>query len=128
MLKTSSTKLAEPRKSVVGVGDGGKNRAELVGKHEDDGGETLPSRLKMSSSTTHQLERPRLWLSLIELILVVELLASWSKNHQKFEELLKVEKPQRPKRLQRSSVWRNVYQSTNLPSIRYKELELSLEL
>ena len=43
MLKTSSTELAEPRKGVVGVGGGGRNRAELVGKYEidrvdDDGG------------------------------------------------------------------------------------------
>ena len=41
MLKTSSTESAEPRKGVVGVGGGGKNKAEPVGKHEvegDDGG------------------------------------------------------------------------------------------
>ena len=42
MLKTSSTESAEPRKGVVGVGGGGRNRAEPVGKHEvdrvDDGG------------------------------------------------------------------------------------------
>ena len=37
MLKTSSTKSVEPRKGVVGVGDGGRNRAEPVGKHEVDG-------------------------------------------------------------------------------------------
>ena len=37
MLKTSSTESAEPRKSVVGVGGGGRNRAEPVGKHESDG-------------------------------------------------------------------------------------------
>ena len=39
----------------------------------------------------------------------------------------KSEKPQKPEKLQRSSVWRNVYQSTDPPSIRYKELELTLE-
>ena len=42
MLKTSNTKSAEPRKDIVGVGGGGKNRAEPIGKHEidkvDDGG------------------------------------------------------------------------------------------
>ena len=128
MLKTSSTKSGEPRKSVVGVDGGGKNRTEPVGKHEDDGGKTLPLRLRISSSTTYQLERPRLWLSLMGLMLVVELLASRSKNHQKVKKSLKVEKSQRPERLQRSSVWRNVYQSTDPPSIRYKKLELSLEL
>ena len=37
MLKTSSTELAEPRRGVVGVGSGGRNRAEPVGKHEVDG-------------------------------------------------------------------------------------------
>ena len=36
MLKTSSTKLAEPRKGVVGVSGGGRNRAEQVSKHEVD--------------------------------------------------------------------------------------------
>ena len=41
MLKTSSFESAELRKGVVGVGDGDKNRAEPLGKHEvegDDGG------------------------------------------------------------------------------------------
>ena len=37
MLKTSSTKSAEPKKGVVGIGGGGRNRAEPVGKHEVDG-------------------------------------------------------------------------------------------
>ena len=36
MLKTSSTESAEPRKSVVGVSGGGRNRAEVDGV--DDGG------------------------------------------------------------------------------------------
>ena len=39
MLKTLSTELAEPRKSVVGVGGVGRNRAESVGKHEVNGDE-----------------------------------------------------------------------------------------
>ena len=37
MLKTSSTESAEPRKGIVGVGCGGRNRAEPIGKHESDG-------------------------------------------------------------------------------------------
>ena len=37
MLKTLSTKSAEPRKGIVGVGGGGRNRAEPVGKYESDG-------------------------------------------------------------------------------------------
>ena len=36
MLKTSSTKSAKPRKGVVGISSGGKNKAEPVGKHEVD--------------------------------------------------------------------------------------------
>ena len=39
MLKTSSTESAEPRKGVVGVGDGGRYKAEPVGRHEVDGGD-----------------------------------------------------------------------------------------
>ena len=37
MLKTSSIKSAEPKKGIVGVGDGGKNKTEPVGKHKVDG-------------------------------------------------------------------------------------------
>ena len=40
----------------------------------------------------------------------------------------KSEKPQRPEKLQRSSVRRNVYQSTDPPSIGNEELELLLQL
>ena len=40
----------------------------------------------------------------------------------------KVYKSQKPEKSQRSSVRRNVYQSTDPPSIRYEELELPLEL
>ena len=64
MLKTSSTESAEPRKGVVGVGGGGRNRAEPVGKHEvdgvDDGGgcsgdfdKKFHPRLQYGSRTTH---------------------------------------------------------------------------
>ena len=42
MLKTSSTKLAKPKKGVVEIGGGGRNRAEPVNKNKidrvDDGG------------------------------------------------------------------------------------------
>ena len=53
MLKTSSTESAEPRKGVVGVGGGGRNKAESVGKHEVDAGDdgTITSMLRMSLST-----------------------------------------------------------------------------
>ena len=36
MLKTSSTETAEPKKGVVGVGGGGRNKTESIGKHEAD--------------------------------------------------------------------------------------------
>ena len=49
-------------------------------------------------------------------------------SHQKVEVSSKVEKPQRLKKLQKSSVWKNIYRNTNLLSIRYKELELPLKL
>ena len=39
MLKTFSTKPAKPRKDVVGVGGGGRNRAKSVGKDEVNGDE-----------------------------------------------------------------------------------------
>ena len=37
MLKISNIESVEPRKSVVGVGDGGRNRTEPVGKYKVDG-------------------------------------------------------------------------------------------
>ena len=37
MLKTSCTKSAEPKKGVIRVGGGGRNKAEPVGKYEFDG-------------------------------------------------------------------------------------------
>ena len=41
----------------------------------------------------HQLTRPRLWLSLMGLMLEVVLLVSWSKSRQEVKELSKVENP-----------------------------------
>ena len=40
ILKTSSTESAERKKSEVGVGGDGRNKAELVGKYELDGGDS----------------------------------------------------------------------------------------
>ena len=77
---------------------------------------------------THQLARPRLWLSLMGLMLVVVLLANRSKSRQKVEELSKSPKSFKGlENLQRSSVRRNVYRSTGPWSVRYEELELPLE-
>ena len=51
-----------------------------------------------------------------------------SKSSKSQKIVKKSEKPHRPKKLQRSSVWRNVYQSIDPSSIWYKELEFPLEL
>ena len=62
-------------------------------------------------------------------VVVVLMKQSWTcLSCQKLKNRQKSEKPQRPENLQRSSVWRNVYQSTDPPSIGYKEFELPLEL
>ena len=50
------------------------------------------------------------------------------KNLSKSRRLLKESKSFKDlNNLQRSSIWRNVYQSTDPPSIRYRKLELLLE-
>ena len=67
---------------------------------------------------THQLARPGLRSSMMKLMMVM---VSWSKSCQK------VEKPQRLEKSQRLSVQRNVYRSTDPPSIRYEELELLIK-
>ena len=38
---------------------------------------------------THQKAQPRLWFSMMSLVVVVAVVASWSKSCQKFEELSK---------------------------------------
>ena len=59
---------------------------------------------------------------------LVVLVASRSKNCQKVEESSKNPKNLNDlKNLQKPLVWRNIYQSTDPPPIRYKELELLLE-
>ena len=118
MLKTSgSTKsTTKPGKGGVGVGGDG------VGDGVDDSGnddEHSPRGSRQVHKRTHQLVWPRLWSSMVRLMEVEVVLL---KNHQKIEESSKVEKPQKPKKLQRSSVRRNVYRSTDPPSIWYKEL------
>ena len=62
---------------------------------------------------THQLARPRVRSSMMRLMVV----ASWSKSRQKVEKSSKSPKSLKDlKNLQRPSVWRNVYRSTNPPS------------
>ena len=56
-------------------------------------------------------------------------LASWSKSCQKVEKLSKSPKGLKGlKNLQRTSIRKNVYRSTDLPSIGNEELELPLQL
>ena len=79
MLKTSGSteSTTGPGKGGVGVGgNGGDNR--------DHDCEHSPQGSRQAHQRTHQLARPRLWLSLMELMLVVVLLASRSKGCQKF--------------------------------------------
>ena len=63
---------------------------------------------------THQLAWPRLWLSMMGLIVVVVVVTNRSKSRQKVEDSSKSLKGL--KNLQRPSVWRNVYRNTNPPS------------
>ena len=93
MLKTSGSteSITRPGKGGVGVGsDGGGDDG---GNGNDDGGHDHEHSLRDSGQEhqwTRQLARPRLWLSLMGLMLVVILVASrsksWSKSRQKVEE------------------------------------------
>ena len=58
----------------------------------------------------------------------VVLLAGWSKSCQKVKKSSKVEKAQKSEESQRLLVRGNIYQSTDPPSIWYRELKLLLEL
>ena len=113
-MKTSGSTepITRPKKGGVGIGgDGGGD-----GGHDD---ELSPRGSGRAHQWTHQLVRPRLWSSMMRLMeLGVVLLTNRSKSWPKVEELSKVEKPQKPKESQRSSVWENVYQSTGFPSMK----------
>ena len=122
MLKTSGStdSTIRPRKGGVGVGgDGGED-----GGHDD---EHSPRGLGRVHQRIHQLVRPRLWSSMMRLM-EVGVVLSKSCQKKSWRIVKKSEKPQRPEKLQRSSIQRNVYQSTDPLSIRYEELELSLKL
>ena len=85
----------------------------------------LTSMLRTTHQWTHQLVRPGLRSSMMRLMLV----ANWSKSCQEVEKSSKSPKSLKGlKKLQRPLVRRNVYQSTNSPSIKYKELKLSLKV
>ena len=104
MLKTTSTKSADPRKDVVGVGVGGKNRAGPVDKYKVDGidngigssGDFVRKfhlRLQYGSHTTHLDAQDKLingfinWCRLpSSMMRLIVVLASWSKSCQKIEE------------------------------------------
>ena len=125
MLKTSkSTKFTtKSRKGGVGVGGNGNGDGGNDSSHNN---KYSPCSSGRAHQQTHQLVQPRLWSSITRLIEEgVVLLVSQSKSRRIVK---KSEKPQRPEKLQRSLVWRNIYRSTNHPSIVYKKLELPLEL
>ena len=107
MLKTSGSTESTTRPGKGGVGVGG------------DGGETLTSMLGTSSSTSAA------WIT----VKYYEVDGGGGKSVEKSSGsqriVKKSEKPQRPEKSQRSSVRRNVYRSTDPPSIRYEELESS---
>ena len=85
--------------------------------------------LRTSLSMDSSFARPRLWLSLMGLMLVVLMVTSQSKSCQKVKESSKKSKSFKGlKSLQKLLVRKNVYQSTNPSSIKYEELELLLEL
>ena len=117
MLKTSgSTEFTtRPGKGEVGVGA--------------DGGETLTSRLRTSSSTDSSTSAAQIVVEFDGVDAGGGAVGKSVKKSSKSRRIVKKsEKPQRPEKLQRSSVRRNVYRSTDPPSIRYEELELPLEL
>ena len=69
MLKTSSIESTKPRKDIVGVGGGGKNRAEPVSKHKLDGsdnnGSSRSGDFNSNSSNAPKLMCPPAPLTLI---------------------------------------------------------------
>ena len=85
--------------------------------------------LKMSSSTDSSSSATQIAVEYDGVNGVDDLLVKkLSKIRQKVKESSKISKSFKYlKILQRLSVWRNVYQSINVSSIKYKELKLPLE-
>ena len=84
----------------------------------------IPQYPEQAHQLTHQLTQPKVQSNMMRLMLV----ASWSKSCQESQKSVKKsKKPQRLEKLQILLVRRNVYQSINLPSIRYEEFKLLLE-
>ena len=112
MLKTSGSteSTTRPGKGGVGVGGDGGGDGGDDGGHDD---EHSPQGSGRVHQRTHRLARLRLWSSMMRLMVV----ASWSKSCQKVEKSSKSRKSLKGlKNLQRPSVRRNVYQSTDPPS------------
>ena len=101
MLKTSGSteSTTRPRKGRVGVGG--------------DGGETLISRLRTSISTDSSTKTTQI---AIEYDRVDGSVGKSAEELSKSQRIIKKsEKPQRPEKLQKSLVWKNIYRSTDLP-------------
>ena len=94
MLKTSESTESTTRlgKGRVGFGDDGGDNGDHNCKHSLPGSGQAHQR-------THQLARPRLWLSLMGLILMVVLLANWSKSCQKSKNCQKVQKASKDRKI-----------------------------
>ena len=102
MLKTSESikSTTRPGKGGVGVGS--------------NGGETLTSRLRTSSSTSSSTSTTRITVKYDKVDAGGGKSVEKSLGSQRI--VKKSKKRQRPEKLQKSLVWRNVYQSTDPPS------------
>ena len=92
MLKTSESTKSTTRsgKGGIGVGDDRGGDGSDDSSHND---EHSPQYSGRAHQRTHQLVWPRLWLSIMGLMMVV-VVTSWSKSRQKVKESSKVEKSQ----------------------------------
>ena len=104
MLKTSGSTESTTRsgKGGVGVGGDGGGDGGDDGSHDDEHSTRGSGR---EHQWTRQLARPRLWLSLIALMLVVVLLANRSKSRQKVKKSSKSPKSLKGKKKICKSHW-----------------------
>ena len=112
MLKTleSTKSTIKPGKGGVGVGG--------------DGNETLTLRLKTSSSTDSLTSAAQIVVEFNRVDAGDGAVGKLVKNLSKSRKIVKESKSFKSlKNLQRPLVWRNVYQSTNLLSLKYQKLK-----
>ena len=126
-ISRSTESTTRPEKGGVGVGGDGDDGGGDDGGDDSGNDGVITSMLRMSSSTDSSTSATQIVVDYdgVDGGVVGKSVKKSSKSRRIVK---KSEKSQRPERLQRSLVWRNVYRSTNPPSIRYEELELPLEL